>query len=465
MTMSWWKRTPWLLAATAVLCLSACYVPPAEVGSKFVKSVPVTASEGATLTVSLEDSPELAGTTLVIPPGALSSDQTITLELGVNALAEGDDRAAGPVAIFGPAGTRFSKPATLTLPAKLQSDETVNDLFVAIVEGDGRRDLVPFEALTISGNQVAFEIDGFTSFQACTSQVKKCKTASNCASNETCVNGSCKAQATDGGPLLCTSNATCQMNEMCVNGLCQVVTPDGGPNDGGPVDGGPVDGGPTDGGPVDAGPVCTSDYDCGPTGYCLNGTCQGHPPMCQVDSDCGPNSVCVNGACYGTGADGGPADAGPYCLADSDCGPNGYCVNGFCQGPPPQPCNVDADCGLNAYCQNGVCYPTTPPPPPDGGTPGCLIDADCGPNAYCQSGVCYGSGPVDAGVPQCLADADCGPNAQCVNGACYSTPDAGTADGGTSGGGGGTSDGGAAVSCSANDQCPGGMTCTNGVCM
>src|SRR5688500_5168982 len=99
-----------------VAALLAC--GPAELGSRFVKSEKVLASQGAVIRVDEAESPELAGTSLVIEPGALELDTTITLEVGRRPLVE-PSAVAGPVAVWGPPGTRFIKPAQLAIPFQL----------------------------------------------------------------------------------------------------------------------------------------------------------------------------------------------------------------------------------------------------------------------------------------------------------------------------------------------------------
>src|SRR5450432_3785038 len=87
------------LLLAAVLCCSCSNTQ--GLGSRYVAEQTVTASQGGTLTVAAADSPELAGTQLQIPAGALAADTHITLELGSTALVQGHDHVAGVVAIWG----------------------------------------------------------------------------------------------------------------------------------------------------------------------------------------------------------------------------------------------------------------------------------------------------------------------------------------------------------------------------
>src|SRR5581483_7610645 len=116
-----------LVLAAAALCCSC--VPTTDVGSKYVVDQNVGTS-GDTLTVSSSASPDLAGTKLEIPAGALSADTRITLELGTTDLVGGNTKKGGAVAIWKPSGTKFTKPVTMTLPYVLQAGESPDRLVV-----------------------------------------------------------------------------------------------------------------------------------------------------------------------------------------------------------------------------------------------------------------------------------------------------------------------------------------------
>jgi hypothetical protein len=134
------------------------------VGSRFVKSVRVVASRGAIISVSASEEPALAGTHLEIPPGALSADTTVTLELGLKPITEA---SRGPVAIWGPAGVVFSSPVRMTLPLALSNDTERSLVGVQVEEADGRRFTIPTSAVFVeaSGSAVSFTVNGFTRFQ------------------------------------------------------------------------------------------------------------------------------------------------------------------------------------------------------------------------------------------------------------------------------------------------------------
>ena len=213
-------------ASLAVVLCCACS-PTQQVGSKYVKAEKVTATQGATLTVSAAESSELAGTTLVIEAGALSADTAITLELGAIDITEAGHKTAGNVAIWGPAGITFSKPVTMTLPFKLKEGETADRLFVQVAEENGERFVIDRSQITVdeAAGVIRFAVNGFTGFQPGTNS--PCMSNNDCRMGEACVNGVCKLPGCSGAPnqnCQCMSNSQCAMGQVCTNGLCQACT-------------------------------------------------------------------------------------------------------------------------------------------------------------------------------------------------------------------------------------------------
>ncbi len=86
-----------------------------HVGSRYLKTVAMTAAQGGTLSVTSAESVELGGLRLVVPSGALAVDTTLTLELGLDDVASAPNSPAGSVAVLGPALT-FLKDVELHLP-------------------------------------------------------------------------------------------------------------------------------------------------------------------------------------------------------------------------------------------------------------------------------------------------------------------------------------------------------------
>jgi hypothetical protein len=193
---------------TALLVLAACGTQ--TVGSRYVKSENVTVSQGKVIAVSDKDSALLAGTSLEIPSGALSQDTVITLEVGIDNLVDTDD-VAGPVAIWGPAGTRFSKPARMTLP--LTVNESGDEIAILVREADGTESELPSSAVTIDAQgRAVFEVSGFTSFQPL--RRRACQTNATCGPRQVCRAGRCVR------PTSCTANSACPTGQVCVNGTC-----------------------------------------------------------------------------------------------------------------------------------------------------------------------------------------------------------------------------------------------------
>ncbi|MBX5483334.1 MAG: hypothetical protein IRZ16_16050 [Myxococcaceae bacterium] len=469
MTRTLLGRCGGLVASLFALTQVGCYVAPGNVATHYVKSVPVERDKGAVISITADESPELAGTQLVIEPGALAADQTITVEIGLEDIVPGDLHAAGPVAVFGPPGITFSKPARLTMPYAIPAGDDAATLVIHVSEEDGRAWTIPHDRLTVEGNRVSFRVDGFTRFQPGSSNGQPiqdgggCQIDADCPAGQMCASGMCEAPHNDGG--FCTNNAQCPMGEWCLHRVCQPSTVDAG-----------VDGG------VDAGAGCTSDADCGFLGHCdpATATCQwntvdggldGGPAPCFTDTDCAPGQLCLNGVCQGSnpdaGVDGGIVDAGQSCMSDNDCPQFQICdpATATCQwntvdgGPDGGPggCFTDTDCAPGQLCLNGVCQWSNPDAGVDGGVmdagQSCTSDNDCPPFQFCNPLTATCEGAIDAGPGPCLADSDCAPGEMCLNGVCQ----ANAPDGGQDGGGG-------FLSCVIGTPCPGGLTCINGIC-
>lgn len=94
-----------------------------------------------------------------------------------------------------------------------------------------------------------------------------CAYASDCALDQTCIEGSCHA--------VCASDTECGAGR-CVAGACAAPVP------------APA--------PTDAGIECVYDHECAAPLVCLQGRCR---PECVVDRDCalGLGEVCVSNVC------------------------------------------------------------------------------------------------------------------------------------------------------------------------
>jgi hypothetical protein len=355
-----------LVVLSAVLVAFAC---GNQAGSRYVKSQNIDAASGGTLSVTATESAALAGTSLAIPAGALAADTRITLELGMDDLVARED-VAGPVAIWGPAGTRFSKKARMTLPLSISA--AAGELTVQVREADGREFELPTSAVQVADGRISFDVDGFTSFQprrrsttACPADAKLCPDGSSVGrTGPNCTFPACPGE--DGGamcsPPVCTLACQYGFARDAATG-CQVCRCNPGPTDGGAVgcpkdarlcpDGSTVSRtGPnctfpacpaTDGGAT----VCTAD-----AFQCADGTVVGRS---------GPNCEFI---CPGV-SDGGSACTPPVCTL--------ACQYGFARDPA-------------TGCQVCSCNPA---PAVDGGPVVCTADA-----FQCPDGTFVGrSGP------------------------------------------------------------------------
>jgi len=158
------KKAPLLLMASALACGIACLSDDdrgapspspspssSDTASSNTLAVPMLAAAGGTL--------RAAGATLVVPPGALAADTTLTATL-LDAAAQPDaENIVAKVYDFGPAGTIFQKPVTLTFelagapPAGKVAE-------IAFLEGGVWQRLDS----TITGNEVEAQIAHFTPY-------------------------------------------------------------------------------------------------------------------------------------------------------------------------------------------------------------------------------------------------------------------------------------------------------------
>jgi hypothetical protein len=226
---------------------------------------------------------------------------------------------------------------------------------------------------------------------------------------------------------------------------------------------------------------CTSDTNCTPSAYCMNGTCTGkatNGTPCGTALECA-SGFCVSGVCCNNGCTGscnrcdlpnfvgschaaqaGYPGANPscapfvcdgisgtcpmFCQADTDCISGFACVAGKCQAKQPngQACTGGNQC-TSTFCANGVCCNAACA----GGCSRCdlmntagvctplaagSMGAQCG--AYACDGVttaCPTSCSSDAGcvsgnfcdmlghcTPKLATGSGCGAGNQCQNGFC-----------------------------------------------
>lgn len=333
----------WLVAA---VIFSACGVE--QVGTRYVKQENVRAAEGAIFAVNASDSAELNGTRLEVPAGALVADTRITVELGLTSIL-GVELAAGPSAVFGPAGTTFTTDVMLTLPVRELN--ATDDIGIVGRAADGTSFEVDASqvALDATRTRASFRIRQLANYQP--RRRAACAADSDCSMGLQCVSGHCRPP-----PNSCSMGTACAAGQACLNGLCVPV--------------------PTDGGSTNPN-ACMADSDCDPMRErCVNRACRAqcvpsNETCNMVDDDCdglvdeGCNNTPDAGLLCG-GFAGASCPTGFACVDDprDNCDPNmgGADCGGFCVVPPatdagttnPGMCRTSADC-MGTVCVNGVC--------------------------------------------------------------------------------------------------------------
>ena len=438
-----------LMGVIATVALAACGSD--NVGSKYLKSEKVDNTRGAVIEVSATDSATLAGTRLELPAGVLKATTTITLEVGMVDLVAATD-VGGPVAKWGPDGTKFNAPVKMTMPFTTARS---NDLSILVKEANGTSFRIPHSGLTIDSAKklVSFQVTGFTSFQPSTAPV--CRQDSDCAAGQVCQNAVCVAADAGGtggggggntgggsgggggidGGLVCTTNLDCPTGDICVGGRCGPGGAGGGGGTGGGVGGGGTGGG----GAIDAGQCCVTTRDCAAGQLCIGGSCQQGGTGGGAGGGSGVDGGTGGGVGGGSGVDGGTGGgagggSGNFCRSDLECSTNEVCINNSCQGIPVS----DGGSGGGAGGGSGS----------DGGTGGGAggggpVDGGGGTGGGAGGGAGGGGGASDGGSadagPSCTNSSQCAMPEVCYQSTCQ------------------------AISCSVR-PCPGTLTCVNTWC-
>jgi hypothetical protein len=139
------------------------------------------------------------GTSVTIPMGALSSDANITIT-SVEVAAPTGTVIVGPAYDFGPAGTQFAQPVTITLPfdsAKLPMGRTASEIRIYTAP-KGSTEYMQL-ATTVSGQTVVASASHFTVFvpAAPSGAVAECQP--ECTVDTTGTSPGCGCTATCGG--------------------------------------------------------------------------------------------------------------------------------------------------------------------------------------------------------------------------------------------------------------------------
>lgn len=186
------------------VCLELGCVQTQTIASRYLKSQLISAPDGGGFTVLDTENEELAGFSLTIPPGALSADTQVTLEVGLDDLVAFPDSAANRVAIIGPSSVVLTRAATIGFPYVSESDEERYDIDV-LRSGDGGQSRVAASDVFVDArtHQVTISTTNLGSFQV----IQR-----HCISSETCAPGVCVAGRCRGpqcGSVTCAPGATC----------------------------------------------------------------------------------------------------------------------------------------------------------------------------------------------------------------------------------------------------------------
>ena len=376
---------------------------------------------------------------LMVPGGAVTEPVTITVEAAPwldGAVAETGETVRSAHS-FGPDGTVFAAPITVTLPAP--PGAVVGDTFVVLTldpDSGGWIHATHADGSAIVGVaggdplSVTLTLDHFTDYglgegcDTCCAVDADCDDGLPCTRDQ-CVDAACvssddPALCDDGDPCtedacsggqcahpagtgeLCDDGDPCTVGDVCAAGTCAgaPVVCDHGP---GPCATGVCSGGQCSYAPDDAlcgdENPCTLDT-CDGSGHCVYAPVAG---ACDDGDPCTSGDACDGGGCLGVAV---PCDDGDPCTDD-------VCVEGACEFTP-RDCDDGVACTTDA-CDGGDCTSVPDDGPCDDANP-CTTDA-CLLVVGCRSSDAH---LCDDGNP-CTADT-CEPDGSCTTAALPSQP-------------------------------------------
>ncbi len=119
--------------------------------------------------VAVDDSTStIDGAGVTIPPGALPGDRDVSIASAPAPDLPDDVQSGGPPVEFGPSGTSFGSPATVTVPydpAGFPPDTEDGDIEVLVVEGDGSVQRISPDVIDPVNGVVQVAADSFSTFQ------------------------------------------------------------------------------------------------------------------------------------------------------------------------------------------------------------------------------------------------------------------------------------------------------------
>ncbi len=346
------RLSGWNLAVAASLAAAGCSGGNGNGGNGAgtdagpVAQQSVTAAAGGTVTVSSAQDENLAGVSVTIPAGALAQDTTITVTEGAPLSLPAGSKSVTPVVDLGPAGTKFAKPVTITLPF-LAGEANTSDLSAVGVEADGTTTVYAGSALTVGATTLAFNVSGFTRFGGVSGPpCPNGNACTGCNGTETCPPAAgvcptqpCQSSSSGGGSSGSSSSGSSSSGN---SGSSSSGSSSSGSSSSGSSSGGSTT---SSGGTTSAGCIgCQKDSDCpnhqfclsfqnatdgqdwtGPLSFCATittGTC----PSGTTTQDVGSSQFC-GVSCTGGGQPSGCASA--IVLPDGGMGGwnAGYCVS------------------------------------------------------------------------------------------------------------------------------------------
>jgi hypothetical protein len=222
-------------ACVPLLLLAACN-DRMQVGSVHVKSGEIDAAAGGSLVVTAADHPQLAGTSITFPPGALAANTRVAIGLSEADLLRDGTRPDGPALYFAPVDTALRAPTTITVP--FDEADAPERLRVHALIGGVVHD-VSSRVKQVEAGLVTFELDTLSHVQTFlpTCNTLNCGTPDAgipidapppppdagtgtcpvpCPIGHTCTLLGCKAIC---GNMICPSGQGCNANTQCV-ALC-----------------------------------------------------------------------------------------------------------------------------------------------------------------------------------------------------------------------------------------------------
>jgi ZU5 domain-containing protein len=388
-----------------------------DLGSLHLKSDAISAN-GGTIEIKSSESALAAGVKIVIPPGALDKNTVITIDLNDpnSSIVEDKGKGIGPVIQFGPDGTRFLKPATVTLPYTGSPDP--RKLRIYVKEANQPSTVIKAAHLQLDRAKklVSFQIDGFTQFQCGTDPDRDPCATSDCGPALGLPNWICEDGSTGGPTGNCIRRddgscgwevnwcpAACQASDCGPAPALGLICPDG----------------------TTASAVCTRlrDGQCGWDLHCGDcttptpgtagsssgsngGTTCSDPNMCSTPPAGGSGGTGSGGT--GSGSAGGGSGGGTVCdtdgnccdpTRDANCAPSCDPNSGqTCPPPPPPPvCHANCTDSTRACPPGTECNPMTGDCTPNAQPCGATT---CGQGEYCCNASCGICAPLGGACTQ-----------------------------------------------------------------